>query len=75
MIKKRLEFETVIDEKKNGNIHAPNDEDIAELIEVAKQNPDYQVIIHWYAKYSGWYNCHIYANDTIETVKERILTL
>ena len=72
MIKKRLEFETVIDEEKNGNIHAPNDEDIIELIEIAKQNLDCQVIIHWYTKYSGWYNRRIYPNDTIETVKERM---
>ena len=69
MIKKRLDYET---EVSDGLVNEPTDEEIQQLIEIAKQNPDCIVRIHWYVRYNGWFDRAISANDTIETFKERM---
>lgn len=69
MIKKRLDYET---EVSDGLVNEPTDEEIQQLIEIAKQNPDCIVRIYWYVRYNGWFDRAISANDTIETFKERM---
>jgi hypothetical protein len=70
MIKKRLNYETVIDP--NEFCNAPTNEEIEQLIEIAKQNPDCIVRIHWYVKYNGWFDRAVSADDTVETFKARM---
>jgi len=69
MIKKRLDYETEVSDK---FVNEPTDEEIQQLIEIAKQNPDCIVRIHWYVRYNGWFDRAISTNDTIETFKERM---
>lgn len=69
MIKKRLDYET---EVSDGLVNEPTDDEIQQLIEIAKQNPDCIVRIYWYVRYNGWFDKAISANDTIETFKKRM---
>lgn len=70
MIKKRLDYETAIDF--NTFCNAPTNEEIEQLIEIAKQNPDCIVRVHWYVKYNGWFDRAFSADDTVETFKARM---
>ena len=72
MIKKRLEYEVIPSEEEHRFAYEPSNEDILELIEIAKSNLDSQVIVHWWVKYNGWYSRRIDATDTLETVKEKM---
>lgn len=70
MLKKRLNYEIEIDP--NEFVNDPTDEEIQELIEIAKQNPDCIVRVFWYVKYNGWFDRAICADDTVETVRSRM---
>ena len=70
MIKKRLNYETAIDPNTISN--EPTDEEIQKLIEIAKENPDCIVRVHWYVKYNGWFDRAFSTNDTVETFKARM---
>ena len=70
MIKKWLNYETAIDPNTLSN--EPTDEEIQKLIEIAKENPDCIVRVHWYVKYNGWFDRAFCADDTVETFKARM---
>ena len=70
MIKKRLDYETAIDPNRLSN--EPTNEEIQKLIEIAKENPDCIVRVHWYVKYNGWFDRAFSVDDTVESFKERM---